>query len=110
MMTNKQTIEKARQEVSKKYKDRISELEKQNKEQRELITALRDDNTALSSKVLELQEWVDRMQEFCNMSDADRESYIARNRYEEQLLHFSTPFLRQMMSAVTLLSKGDNLQ
>lgn len=102
-MNQKQTMERARQEMAKKYKGRIESLEKELREQKALNAALQEDNSHLSSRVSELEEWVERMQEFCNMTDEERNSAIAKADTMDRLLKLSMPFMQSLRRMSSIL-------
>lgn len=81
----KQIVANVRNEVAKNYNKRIEELRTENKKYwNELQSAWRE-TSELKHKVEELEEklrekddWIERLQEFCNLSDEDRKKAIEK--------------------------------
>ena len=87
--TKKQIIARTRNEVAKAYNDKIKNLEARNKrlsddfvEMARKNRDLRNSVEELNEKISQYEDWINRLQEFCNLSDNERED--AMNRYRTQ--------------------------
>lgn len=87
--TKKQIIARIRNEVAKAYNDKIKDLEARNKrllddfvEMARKNRDLRNSVEELNEKISQYEDWINRLQEFCNLSDNEREE--AMNRYHTQ--------------------------
>lgn len=72
--------EQMRQNIAKQYKDKINKLESENKM---LINKLQIEQTKvaeLETKICEYEDWIERMQDFCNMNDEQRKDFIEHSR------------------------------
>lgn len=76
--------EKIRTELSKKYKTRITELESENLLLRDSVSQLKVQNSELQNQLESMKEWVERMQDFCNMSEEDLKRSIENEKALEQ--------------------------
>lgn len=65
-----------RAEIAHKYNEQIRELKATNSELTGKIDSLSEENEKLKAELASKSEWIERMQEFCNMSDEDRKNYI----------------------------------
>lgn len=85
--TLKEIRAQVRQEVSKEYKrtyenkinslnERLTRLVKENKELDKKIQVLTNQNDELIQKNQMCEDWIQRLQNFVNMSDEDREKEI----------------------------------
>lgn len=73
---SKQEREKIRIEMKRKYEKEILDLKEQVKETyalREEIRSLRGELEEKNSQIASYEEWLERMQEYCNMSDEELE-------------------------------------
>lgn len=82
----RQKLEKARQDIAKKYKNKIKQLEDENKLLKDINTKQTDLIEQLTSKLSDANDWIERMQEFCNMSDSDRTNYLAHERASKEAM------------------------
>lgn len=57
----------------------------------------------LEEKVKQYEDWIDRLQEFCNMNEENRKISIEKMRTEETLNKFilNNPFLTKLFSNIT---------
>lgn len=85
--TPNQIRENTRKEVAKQYRERIKNLLATIKEKDEEIHRLRDLYHNAATELCELkskremqEEWIERMQDFCNMNDEDRQEFIEQQR------------------------------
>ena len=99
--TKKQIKAQLTNELSRKYRDRISEAEdraaKWHKKYadacettytyRKLVDELKEENESLKEELKQHREWIERMQEFCNLPEDEREeacrTYIGKVRSEK---------------------------
>ena len=94
---DKLNIEKCRQEMSKRYKDEINNLKSEVKSLRVKNIELEDKVRAYESEMIVMKDWLERMQEYTNMSQEDLETIILNERIKGEVdksLHrlFSGPF------------------
>lgn len=66
------THEQIRSEIARKYNSEIRELKSENSELKSQNKALLEENENLKSELAAKSEWIERLQEFCNMSEEDR--------------------------------------
>lgn len=93
--------EKIREQVRKKYakeleaaadlKDKVEKIESEN-------AKLRERNDVLEQENAQLKDWVERMQEYCNLSDEDM-----------QLLHDDLHKKSLIQNAISLFSRFSDL-
>ena len=77
--TRKQIIARTRNEISKSYNDKIKDLESRNK-------SLLNDFVEMSRKNRDLrEEWINRLQEFCNLPEDARKDAIQKYKTEKKL-------------------------
>lgn len=86
--TKKQIKGQVINEVSRRYKTQLLEVEEREKKWRKCwIDAcgtiekfrkhneeLKEENDSLKGKIKQYEEWIERMQEYCNLPDGERES------------------------------------
>lgn len=84
-MATKVSREEIRREVAKSYKDKIATLERENAQLRDKIVNLNTENNSLRAEAEQLREWTERMQDFCNMDDSEREQLIKDAKQREEL-------------------------
>lgn len=77
--------EKIRQEISKKYKMQIEELKADNKLMREENIILKEKLENVEHELSIKTEWIERMQEFCNMTDDDRKTLIESEKIKSEV-------------------------
>lgn len=80
-----QKYEQIRVKVAKQYKDTIKSLEIENKELKEKILILENELNELKSELSSKTEWIERMQEFCNMSDEDRKVFLENEKAKQEI-------------------------
>lgn len=83
METKKQIVARVTNEVSKRYSQRVKDLEERYKK---LVTKyenlyiekakLKADYDDVKEKLEQQEDWIRRLQEFCNLPDAEREGAI----------------------------------
>ena len=90
--TRKQIIARTRNEISKSYNDRIKDLENRNKsllndfvEMSRRNRDLREEVDKLNEKICQYEDWINRLQEFCNLSDDARKDAIQQYKTEKKL-------------------------
>ena len=72
--------EQIRQDIAKQYKGKIAELEKENKMLINKLQMQQSELQDLRAKICEYEDWIERMQDFCNMSDEQRKDFIEQSR------------------------------
>ena len=82
---DKLTLEKCRQEMAKKYKSEISELNIEIKRLRDENSELRDKISNYESEMLTMKDWLERMQEYTNMDQKDLEDLIASEKAKGEI-------------------------
>lgn len=80
-----QNYEQMRSKIAKQYKDRINTLESENKELKKKVVALEDELNSVKSELESKNDWIERMQDFCNMSDADRQKYLENEANKNEI-------------------------
>lgn len=107
-----QIREHERQKLEKTYKERINRLEKsveywkdKSYEINSRITnfqslneKLVEENETLKEKVRQYEEWIDRLQEFCNMPEDERIKAVEKFKQETEVTKamkdlFDSPFM-----------------
>lgn len=90
--TPNQIRENTRNQVAKQFNERIKNLQVLLKSKDAEIRQLRDLYNKTAAELSELkakhdmqEEWIERMQDFCNMSDADRKEFIEQQRAKHRL-------------------------
>lgn len=90
--TPNQIRENTRNQVAKQFSERIKNLLTTIKQKDEEIHELRDLYHKVATELSELkakrdmqEEWIERMQDFCNMSDKDRKEFIEQQRTKYHL-------------------------
>lgn len=90
--TPNQIRENTRNQVAKRFNERIKNLLETIKRKDEEIHELRDLYHKAATELLELkakdnmqEEWIERMQDFCNMTDEDRKEFMKRERTKHRL-------------------------
>ena len=84
--------EKVRKDVSRLYRDKILDLQDRINSLRNVVSVVQEkyqralhDNEELKDKVNQYEDWISRLQEFCNMGDEEREQAIARYKAEKKI-------------------------
>lgn len=93
MKQNKKQIEaNLRNKMAAQYKasaelreKRIDELIKENSKLFTRATTAEQENLELKDKVNQLEDWIQRLQEYMDMNDEDRQAYITNLKLEKQL-------------------------
>lgn len=90
--TPNQIRENTRNQVAKQFSKRIKNLLETIKRKDEEIHELRDLYHKAATELSELkakremqEEWIERMQDFCNMTDEDRKEFIEQQRTRHRL-------------------------
>ncbi len=90
--TRKQIIARTRNEISKSYNDRIKDLENRNKnllndfvEMSRKNRDLREEVDKLNEKICQYEDWINRLQEFCNLPEDARKDAIQKYKTEKKL-------------------------
>ena len=83
---NSHIREEIRQEIAKQYKDRLDSLIKENKDLKSTLDEQTITITTLQTKVKEYEDWLERMQDFCNLSEEDRKQYIDKAKTSEDIM------------------------
>lgn len=90
--TPNQIRENTRNEVARQFGHRIKNLLETIKRRDEEIHELRELYHKAATELSELkakrdmqEEWIERMQDFCNMSDEDRKEFIEQQRTKHSL-------------------------
>lgn len=90
-------------EIERRYREKTERLEERLRKSTSVVFALHKELAEAKDLVLTLQselekykEWTERMQDFCNMSDKDRQEYL-----KNQDMKFKT-----QMEVDTILSKA----
>jgi uncharacterized coiled-coil DUF342 family protein len=90
--TRKQIIARTRNEISKSYNDRIKDLENRNKsllndfvEMTRKNRDLREEVDKLNEKIFQYEDWINRLQEFCNLPEDARKDAIQKYKTEKKL-------------------------
>ena len=90
--TRKQIIARTRNEISKSYNDKIKDLENRNKsllndfvEMSRRNRDLREEVDKLNEKICQYEDWINRLQEFCNLPEDARKDVIQKYKTEKKL-------------------------
>ncbi|MBO5386840.1 MAG: hypothetical protein J6A59_01675 [Lachnospiraceae bacterium] len=83
---DKLTIEKCRQELSKKYKAEISELNSEIKKLREENESLKDKIREHESEMEAMKEWLERMQDYTNLSDEELKELVKKAKLDNVMV------------------------
>ena len=90
--TRKQIIARTRNEISKSYNDKIKDLENRNKsllndfvEMSRRNRDLREEVDKLNEKICQYEDWINRLQEFCNLPEDARKDAIQKYKTEKKL-------------------------
>lgn len=90
--TRKQIIARTRNEISKSYNDKIKDLENRNKRLLndfvEILRKnrdLREEVDKLNEKICQYEDWINRLQEFCNLPEDARKDAIQKYKTEKKL-------------------------
>ena len=116
-LTTPQIREHERQKLEKSYKERISNLERsveywkdKSYEINSRITKFQslneklvEENETLKEKVRQYEEWIDRLQEFCNMPEDERINAVEKFKTELETSEaiknlFNSPFMNYFSS------------
>ncbi len=95
--TTKQLKATLTNEIAKRFKAKINNLETRiedlaskytecdnaRKKLHEENSALKDENTALKNEITQYKEWIERMQDFCNLPEKERE--VAFKTYLDEI-------------------------
>lgn len=107
--SRKQIAAQVRNEVARGYAQRVASLEEDNKQLRAKYLAavkergeIKEENARLKDKLAQYEDWIERMQEFCNMPEDSRQQYITKLKQEERLNTLLTgtfePYMRLLTS------------
>lgn len=78
-------VEEIRVEFAKKYNEQLRALQRENAELREQNTELLNKYNDAQAKLSEYEDWIERMQEFCNMSEDDRKAYLNAQQVQGEM-------------------------
>lgn len=104
-LTPKQIREQTRNEVARYYSKELAclkknrdELEQQLRDKAIVVETLKAINLDLKEEIEKLRDWNTRLQEFCNMTDEDREEAVKafRAKAKVELELTSHPFLQYL--------------
>lgn len=95
--------EKIRTELSKKYKNQIEQANKEIADLRSKNHSLQEENDLLNAQLREKNEWIERMQEFCNMTDEERDRYL-RDEKDKNDVYQSLQILAAGLGKSSLLN------
>lgn len=91
MKTKKQIENQLRNKIAKQYTSRIKNLEERNKQlhfayQNALKRAQKAEYkiAELENKIFQYEDWIERLQEFCNMNEEDRNLVIKELKIKKQ--------------------------
>lgn len=91
-LTPNQIREHTRNEVAKQFHEKVKRLQEEIKSKDEQIAELRDLYHKAATELCELkskrdmqEEWIERMQDFCNMTEEDRKEFIEQQRTKHRL-------------------------
>lgn len=89
-ITPNEIRERTRQEVAKRYTKKIDDLKVQMAKLESIIFNLREsyailkqENDELKEKARQSEEWIERLQDFCNMSDEERNNIVEQWKAEK---------------------------
>ena len=92
METKKQIENQLRNKIAKQYTSRIKNLEERNRQlYSDYQNAIKRAQEAeyklgeLQDKITQYEDWIERLQEFCNMSEEDRNVAIEELKRKKQL-------------------------
>lgn len=77
--------EQLRQDIAKQYKGKIAELEQENKMLINKLQIQQSELQDLRAKISEYEDWIERMQDFCNMSDEQRKDFIENSKKSSEI-------------------------
>ena len=83
-------FDRERAKYGRQIKDLENKLKQKNNENLELQTQVKK----LESKCDSLQEWVDRLLEYANMSEEDMKTIIQKDKDSAEAMHMMTGLLR----------------
>ena len=78
-------IENVRNECARKYRERISQLEGQTDSLYKKLVEEQEQNRILRDENERLRDWVERMQTYIGMTDAERDKMFAESELAEKL-------------------------
>lgn len=91
-LTPNQIRERTRNEVAMQFNEKIKNLKALVKSKDEQIARLRDLYHKAAMELSELkaknnmqEEWIERMQDFCNMTEEDRKEFIEQQKTKHRL-------------------------
>ena len=98
-LTNNEIREQVRKKVSKQYSEKINSLEDKIQYYKDLFVNnerkcaelknennnLKDENLELKEKLKSYEEWLERMQDFCNLPEEERINAINKFKSEKAL-------------------------
>lgn len=103
--TPNQIRERTRNEVARQFHEKVRNLQELVKNKDKQIAELRDLYHKTATELCELkskrdmqEEWIERLQEYCNMGEEDRKEFIEQQRTKYRLD-------RDMASVMDLYSK-----
>lgn len=86
-LTPNQIREQVRNEVARMYTREVNDLKDNNKHLRQSVADLKkqvnilnNENIELKDEIDRLRDWNTRLQEYCNMTDEDREKAVEASR------------------------------
>ena len=74
--TEKQKHEEIRRSIARKYNEQLDNLTRENKSLTKEIEELRELTNKQEAQIREMQDWVERLQEFVNMEPEEFKKYM----------------------------------
>ena len=78
--TDKQKHEEIRRSIAKKYNEQLDSLTRENKKLIKEVEELRELNNKQEAQIREMQDWVERLQEFVNMDPEEFKKYMENQK------------------------------
>lgn len=90
--TPNQIRENTRNQVAKQFNEKVKRLQAEIKSKDEYIAELKDLYHKAATELSELkakrdmqEEWIERLQDYCNMTEEDRKKFIEQQRTKHRL-------------------------
>ena len=97
METRKQIENNLRNKIAKQYKTAIDYLTEKLKLRTEALVkkeqeckTLQEENNSLKEKMYQQEDWIQRMLDFCNMSEEDRNAILMEAKAKQKAERFKT--------------------
>ena len=74
--TEKQKHEEIRRSIAKKYNEQLDNLARENKKLTKEVAELHELTSKQEAQIREMQDWVERLQEFVNMEPEEFQKYM----------------------------------